>query len=194
MTRHPGGLWLAARKVAAGLIAFIPAARALATSAPDVIQKLVKGRVIEARPDLLVVETSDRGELILKIPVGHADPTRRPFHGPPIETGDNLVAWVGPRRGGAYAVEQLWVNWTTLKGTVVELHQNHGLNLLVEAGPLAGTSVTVRIDSATTITTTQEAAAAGQRLAPALGQTIQVAGRTLKDGSVLAAQLYLQPN
>lgn len=185
--------WQTVRKVAAGLVAFVPAARVLATDINQVVEKFVKGRVLEATPQLLVVETPERGEMILLL-----SPTTTIWDAGlardiPIESGDGITAWVSPRRRGVCEANRLWVNWVSLQGRVTNLRGDQ-TGATFEHHTLGRGPLIVAVHPHTQLVTPELSLAFAHSTGIlAEGALVQLIGRRLKDGSVLATTVSL-PN
>lgn len=162
------------RKVASGLVAFIPAARALAADLPPVMTRWVGGHVVRVEPEMLVITTQTAVSHTLTL-----TPASRIWHGLwlqaiAIEPGDHIAAWVTPQPDGAQQVDELWVNWMALQGQ---------LRLVRPAE--SETRLELQDDNKVwQVRVVAQTAVAVPTLHP--GQHASIVGRVLKDGTLLA--------
>jgi hypothetical protein len=191
VSKPHANFWQAVRKIALGLVAFVPAARVLAADINQVVEKFVKGRVLEATPQLMVVETPEWGEIVMLL-----SPTTTIWDDGlakdiPIEIGDMITAWVSTRRRGVCEVERLWVNWFNLQSRALNLRGDQ-TGATFEHHPLNREAFIVRVDPRT-LMVTRDLSVAFAHDASLLteGEEVQLIGRRLKDGSVLATTVSL---
>ncbi|HWO72776.1 MAG TPA: DUF5666 domain-containing protein [Dehalococcoidia bacterium] len=117
---------------------------------------------------------------------------------PPIQIGDKVHAIGKPRQDGSLDAEKLYVNPVNYIGVVVELRGGPAAPITFEmhdrydsrrgaAGPHQ-----VRIDPRTTIVLPdgQRRELGNERVPVQAGQSVQVVGRKLSNGTVLAALFY----
>jgi len=181
------------RKVALGLVAFVPAARALTTTVESLAEKLVRGRIVAVLPDSLIVATIDRGEIILQL-----RPETQIWEGRFVKDiapaiGEEITGWVRPTLTKMYLAERLWINWATVQGRVTSVCAA-GVGLLLECRQPDSRTTLVRVDPQTQITTATHNADFEQWHATlSEGERVQLIGRRLADGSLLAVTLSL-PN
>lgn len=112
----------------------------------------------------------------------------------PVEVGDRVLALGVRRPDGSLDVEKLWVNPVNLMGPIEAVsREGAGWRLRVKDRYLG--SVEVRVDPRTEIGTGPGLVAplAQRPVQWSVGQHIQVVGRRLRDGTVLAATLDMQP-
>lgn len=108
-------------RVAAGLVAFVPAARALA-AAPTPVRgrrepRYVRGNVLKATAGQVQL-LSPWGQVTLLL-----SPTSQIWKGAwdraaPIAIADEIKAWGQPQADATFAVERMWVNIVNLIGPI----------------------------------------------------------------------------
>ena len=176
-------------KIALGLVAFIPAARTLATMPSQVIDKFVQGHVVLVNQNQLVVETKTRGEFIIQISPQTELLDRRFVQDIPIATNDAILAWIAPRGDRFGEAEKLWVNWVHLEGQVTNLSATQCELHSTDA------SVTIVLDPRTVLSNrTQRATIAENILSLKEGERIVVSGRRVANGSVIAVDISPSEN
>lgn len=189
--RPHANFWQTLRKVAAGLVAFVPAARVLATDIDQVVEKFVKGRVLEATPQLMVVETPERGDIVAllsRTTIIWDDGLAKDI---PIESDDVVTAWVSPRGRGVCEVKRLWVNWVSLQSRVMNLRGDQTGATFEHHTPDRAPLVVV-IDPRTLLVTHELSAAFAHSTGLLTeGAVVQLIGRRLREGSVLATTVSL---
>jgi hypothetical protein len=143
------------------------------------IENFVSGPALSVSEDEIVVRVYERGEVAL-----HLTPTTRIWNDlwvkdVPIEEGDWITAW-GPRLAdGSHDVELLYANIVNLQGVVLEVrHDEDAVRL---------THVDARQGQHEIVIYAERALGAGVELRD--GDRLQVVGRKLGDGSVLATTL-----
>ncbi len=203
-------------KVGLSLVAFVPAARALAAGGGSpssagrmpirstanlppppppgtslVIDKFVSGNVVALSLPQIRIRTEAPGDVLLYLSATTDVWEGRFVRTIPIEIGDRLTVWGTPRNGAkAFDVEKLWINIVNLIGPISRIQpEGQGLRFSQRDRHMGATAV--RIDPRTLI-----AGSAGLRepyssrpIALREAQVIQVIGRRLKDGSVLATDV-----
>ncbi len=165
------------RKVASGLVAFVPAARSLAAPLSPVVTRWVGGHVVRVEPEMVVVATQTAVSLTLTL-----TPASRIWHGLwlqaiPIEPGDHIAAWVTPQPDGAQQVDELWVNWMALQGQLL-------------AVDLAADETMIELQDENKVWRVRavaQTAVSPSTLHP--GQHAKIVGRVLKDGTLLATTI-----
>lgn len=187
-------------KVAAGLIAFVPAAQVLALSpgsaraasvprsGAERIENYLGGYASKVAPDNIQLRTYE-GDYTL-----HLSGTTEIWKGKydrsaVIEVGDRIEAWGQPRLGGHLDVERMWVNIVNLIGQISDIRQGPGVVYLTHQDRFRG-PMSVVVDNSTLVPATAgEAPFAADRIALPEGRRLQIIGLLLKDGTVRATRI-----
>lgn len=187
-------------KLGAGLVAFIPAARALAAvpgrarsattgqPAPRV-EKYVGGWVTGVQAGQIKLRSYD-GDYVLQLSDSSQIWKGAWDRSASVEAGDRIDAWGTRQAGGRFDVERMWVNIVNLFGPVSNPRQaTDGLHFTLR-DRFRG-SLSVLVDEHTTVVS-----AAGEhsyvpgQLHFTAGQSPQIIGLLLKDGSVRATRVF----
>ena len=188
-------------KLGVGLVAFVPAARALAAipDTPSVgagtrtgrrrAEKYLGGWVIGVAPGQLKVRAYD-GQYVAQISkdseIWKGDWDKNAT----IEAGDRIEARGTRRDGWYFDVERMWVNIVNLIGPVSNIRETTEHLQLTQQDRFRG-PLSVAVDRRTLIVSSgqEQLYAPGQlRLIP--GQRPQIIGLLLKDGSVRATRVF----
>lgn len=207
-------------KMIFGLVAFAPAIRNLAAQDSDrsdnfspkykldqdhsgilppppppgaslVVEQFAAGNAVEVTPDRIVISTPDRGDVIL-----HLSPNTESWEGRyvgdiPIVIGDDIRAWGPLRTETEHDVEKIWANLVNLRGTISDVVNEPGGLHFHHRDPRQGTHL-VKLEPRTLIAVTDGPKIAFRDKGIHLreGQPVQVIGRKLRDGTVLATDVY----
>lgn len=188
-------------KIAIGLLAFVPAARALATgvdSPPSPagsqsagrVEKYLGGSVTGVAPGQVKLRSYD-GEYVLRLTAGSQIWKGAWGNNAIIEVGDRIEAWGTRQDGGFFDVERMWVNIVNLIGPVSNIHEATDHLQLTQRDRFRG-PLSVLIDSETLVVSNgaQQPYTPGQ-LHVTEGAAPQIIGLLLKDGSVRATRVFL---
>ncbi|MGI5837583.1 MAG: hypothetical protein ACOX87_13985, partial [Chloroflexota bacterium] len=153
-----------------------PAARS--SGAPDLVPGYVSGRVISMAPDHIVVNTADKGDVVL-YPAYYKIWDDLWVKDIPIELGDEITAADTPTGGPV-----LYVNIVNLIGTISNVRREGDILLFdmeynVRYRGERG-SATIEVEGRARVSGT----------GPREGQGGQVVGRRLKDGNVLGITVF----
>lgn len=157
-----------------------------------VVESFATGHAVQVGPDVILIETSERGKVAL-----HLSPTTdiwesRWVKSIPIEVGDHIMAWGARRTDRAHDVEKLWVNLVNLQGTVSNVKKEMAGLTFHHHDSRQGAHI-VKIDQRTLVALrdSPKVTFASRPVDLAEGQFSQVIGRKVKDDSVLATDVYL---
>lgn len=150
------------------------------------------GVVVEATPGGMLIKTSDRGNVVLRL--SHATEVWEGLWvgGIPVGAGDRVIAWGRRQADGSLDVAKLWVNIVNLIGPISKTEKGAGGPRLHVRDRHMG-SMIVRIDQRTAVPgrNGQRAPFGSEPVDLLQGQRVQVIGRQLGDGSVLATNLLV---
>ncbi|MGH2459203.1 MAG: hypothetical protein ACRDIY_10085 [Chloroflexota bacterium] len=187
-------------KILAGLLAFVPASRALAAGvntplprtgnqpAPRV-EKYLGGWVTGVAPGRVKVRSYD-GEYILRLAANSQLWKGAWNSNSTVEVGDRVEAWGTRQVGGFFDVERMWVNIVNLIGPVSNIHETANQMQLSQRDRFRGL-LSVTIDPQTIVVSnrTQRLYSPGQ-LRLTAGESAQIIGLLLKDVSVRATRVF----
>lgn len=188
-------------KIGAGLVAFIPAARALArhrgrasaqaTGRPaGRVPNYVGGTVLGVRPNQIQLR-SISGTYILRLSASSQIWKGSWNAGATIDVGDRIDAQGTPQAGDYFDVERMWVNIVNLIGPVSNLREDADTLQLTQRDRFRG-QMAVTIDRQTAITSKSgERLYVPGQLTLAQGETTQIIGVRQKDGSVRATRIFV---
>ncbi|MFN8453206.1 MAG: hypothetical protein U0401_00805 [Anaerolineae bacterium] len=138
-------------KVLSGLVAFVPAAKILA--APEGVQSTdpsleienyAGGKALKVDSDKIVIDMFERGDVTLYISPKTIIWKGDWNGGLPIEVGDYINAWGGPRDKQSLDVEKMWVNIINLRGTASDLkNEANSLRLRLSDSSLGEYSIEI---------------------------------------------------
>lgn len=182
-------------KFAAGFVAFIPAGRALVDSSPpelysDIVEEYEDGEVVHVTPKRLVIQTI-YGKVTLHLSSKTEVWENRFVREIPIQSGDRVIAWGKRRKDGSRDVERIWINLANLQGQITSPRAlPEGSEF--EQHDLRDGRTKVRIDPRTLIAVadTPKQPLKERHVEFAESQFLQVIGRRLNDGTVLATDVY----
>lgn len=173
-------------EIALGLMTFMPGVWAITHSDNTAQLCYESGKVVKVDTNQLLMKTIDHHDVVL-----HLSP--KTFVWKPLEAGnspvavDDTIRAVGAREAdGSVNVTQLFVNMVMLIGPITDIKQEAGgFQLHLQDRSLG--SVLVQTGQQTVVRQTL----GGGALELHEGQLIRITGYRLKDGSVLAKQLFL---
>lgn len=189
-------------KMGVGLVAFVPAIRALASSpsssekaAPPieqrVIEQYVTGPVTAIGQDWLRIKSAWSGDVVLHISqeteLWKGDTSRRI----PVEIGDWVKAW-GPRRAdGSHDVEKMWVNIINLQGIASQVEKGEKTAKFHHKDGRLGTHVVTADEQTFVVPHGEKETTYNRAIDIRDGQFVQVIGLELKDKTVRATRIFL---